>query len=63
MKRRHFSETDLRAMLDDAREYVPDPAPSRWKVRTALHAKRWEIIVEPDFGSQILVVVTAYEVE
>ena len=63
MRHRRFSEVDLRAMLADARACLPDAAPNRWLVKTVLHDRPWEVIVEPDFELQILVVITAYMVK
>ena len=63
MPLRHFNEADLRAMLEDAEEIVPDVAPDRWLVRSRLGKDPWEIVVEPDPIWRQLVVVTAYPIE
>jgi hypothetical protein len=42
--------------------YGPDIVPGRFVVYTRHAARRWEVIVEPDEGLQLLVVVTAYPV-
>jgi hypothetical protein len=62
MRERGFSETDLRAMMDDAIGCAPDEVPGRWAVRTRLHSQEWQVIVEPDREDELLVVVTAFEV-
>lgn len=57
---RRFSETDLRQMLEAARAIEPDREPGRWAVRTRHAGRDWEVIVEPVFTDQKLLVVTAY---
>ena len=59
---RRFSETDLRAMLQEARTCNPDIEPGRWAVEAQHDGELWEIIVEPDEALQLLVVITAYPV-
>lgn len=39
-----------------------DVLEGRWVIETRHRGKAWEIIVEPDFERQLLVVVTAYPV-
>ena len=56
---RQFSEVDLRAMLADAREIEPEPD-GRFRIVTQRDARIWEVIVEPDFTDQVLLVITAY---
>lgn len=63
MKDRHFTEIDLREMLDEARGLVRDFVPGRWIVDTRLDEERWEVIVEPDAARRRLVAITAYRVE
>ena len=58
---RNFSETDLRAMLEDATGYHQDHEPGRFVIETRLGGKSWHIIVEPQIEDEILVVVTAYK--
>ena len=60
---RGFSETDLRQMLADARDLVPDDEPGRAAVLTEREGDRWQVIVEPNPITERLVVVTAYPVE
>lgn len=60
MEDRGFSETDLRAMLQDASAIRPDIAPGRWVVETRFAGSEWEVIVEPDKDERLLVAVTAY---
>ena len=57
-----ISETDLRRMLEKASGYSDDVVPLRFIVNTRHAAERWEVIVEPDEGLELLVVVTAYPV-
>jgi hypothetical protein len=60
MVERQFNEADLRLMLEDATGITPDFEQGRWLVSTVWGGKPWEVIVEPDFGTKVLVVVTAY---
>ena len=60
---RRFSETDLRQMLERAKTYRRDVVKGRWVVVTRLRRERWEVIVEPDPGAELLVVITAYPTE
>ena len=63
MEDRRFSEVDLRSMLSRATSYHRDVVDGRWVV-VAPHGKRtWEVIVEPDPGAKVLVIVTAYPIE
>ena len=63
MADRAFSEIELRRMLSDASRLRPDIVPDRWIVETRHRRARWEVIVEPDPGAQLLVVITAYPIE
>jgi hypothetical protein len=56
---RCFNETDLR-MMDGAKECVPNHEPGRWAITTQHDAHIWEIIVEPEFQDQVLIVMLAY---
>ena len=60
MADRRFSEIDLRAMLERASAYRSDVTPGRWVIETRLRRRRWQVIVEPDTASEMLVVITAY---
>jgi hypothetical protein len=60
MSDRDFTEIDLRTMLDRAKYCVPDTDEGRWVIITSHRKRAWEIIVEPDFASEVLVVITAY---
>lgn len=57
---RGFSETDLRVMLEGAMSYRPDVEPGRWVIEANHDGRAWEVVVEPDELSALLVVVTAY---
>ncbi len=59
---RGFTEVDLRRMLEHATRYRRDMVEGRWLIVTRHRRKRWEVIVEPDFEAQLLVVITAYPV-
>ena len=62
MDDRRFTEIDLRRMLERAFGYREDVVDGRWVIETKHRGKAWEVIVEPDFERQLLVVVTAYQV-
>ena len=62
MEDRGFNEVDLRAMLERANSYYRDFVEGRWVIEARLRRQSWEIIVEPDIESELLVVVTAYPV-
>lgn len=59
---RRFTEIDLRRMLGRARGYRRDIVEGRWVVGTRHRRQNWEVIVEPDFDAEVLVVITAYPV-
>jgi hypothetical protein len=59
---RRFTELDLRRMLERASGYRVDVVEGRWVIETRHRRKAWEVIVEPDWERQLLVVVTAYPV-
>jgi hypothetical protein len=60
---RRFNETELREMLQDARNYREDQQPGRWVVTTTHNQREWEVVVEPDIAAKVLVVVSAFCVE
>ena len=60
---RCFTEIDLRAMLEEAEGYRPDVFEDRWVIEVTRPRRRWEVIVEPDTESELLVVITAYPVD
>ena len=60
---RDFSEVDLRIMIASASSLREDQEPGRWVVETSRGVRLWEIIVEPDDSTKLLVVITAYPVE
>lgn len=63
MRDRAFSETDLRSMLAVATGYRASDVTSRWVAVTDFAGEPWEVVVEPDFSTERLVVVTAYPVQ
>ena len=62
MEDRDFTEIDLREMLERARGWRRDVVEGRWVIETKHRQRAWEVIVEPDNGLKLLVVVTAYPV-
>jgi hypothetical protein len=59
---RSFNETDLRDMLEHAKSYRPDVEPGRWIIVTSHRSQPWEVIVEPDPITRVLIVITAYNI-
>lgn len=62
MEQRDFTEIALREMLSRAEGYRPDEYYGRFVVEIRYHQVDWEVIVEPDFEEQLLVIVTAYPI-
>jgi hypothetical protein len=62
MDDRRFTELDLRRMLERASGYHEDVVAGRWVIEAKHRGKPWEVVVEPDYDQQELVVVTAYPV-
>ncbi len=62
MEQRDFTEIALREMLSRAGGYRPDEFYGRFVVESRFHQTDWEVIVEPDFEEQLLVIVTAYPI-
>ncbi len=62
MEDRQFNEVDLRTMLSRASSHQRDMIEGRWVIDTRHERHPWEVIVEPDSDSELLVVVTAYPV-
>ncbi len=59
---RDFTEVDLRRMLQHATRLRMDVVDGRWIVETWRDRHPWEIIVEPDEETRLLIVITAYPV-
>jgi len=57
---RSFTEVDLRAMLEGATGYREDHLVGRWVIETRHGGRDWEVIVEPEEETELLIVVTAY---
>ncbi len=60
---RGFTEVDLRRMLEHSQRLRRDIVPGRWVAASRHRRRRWEVIVEPDFERELLVVITAYPME
>lgn len=63
MADRRFNEVDLRSMLDSTSALRRSGFDGRWIVATVLEGRPWEVVVEPDFETETLVVITAYPVD
>lgn len=59
MQERGFHEAGLRAMLEDATG-LGEQTHGTFVVETRHEGRSWEVIVSPDHGKQLLVIVTAY---
>lgn len=59
---RQFNESDLRKMLLHAKSYRRDIVEERWIIATHHLHHPWEVIVEPDAASNLVVVITAYRI-
>ena len=62
MEQRGVTEVDVRAMLERATGYEPSVVEGRFMIHVVHKGRPWVVIVEPDVGSKLLVVVTPYEV-
>lgn len=60
---RGFNELEVRRMLSVATGLRADIVPGRWIVTTRHRRAAWEVIVEPDADTQLVVVITAYPAE
>ena len=63
MVQRDFSEIELRTMLHGAHNFENDAVFGRFKIKSKLKGKSWEIIVEPDSIEKLLVIITGYQIE
>lgn len=63
MEERGFTEVELRAMLQRAMGHRPNHVEGRHVIETTHDARASEVIVEPDAGDRLLVVITAYKAE
>ena len=63
MTDRQFTEVDLRRMLEHAKGHRADVEEGRWVIEAQHKRAAWDVIVEPDMKTRLLVVVTAYPVE
>ena len=63
MEDRAFNEVDVRRMLEHASGHHPDIIEGRFVIEARHAGQSWAVVVEPDEGRQLLVVVTAYPVD
>jgi hypothetical protein len=63
MEDRDFTEVDLRDMLERSSAFRPDSVEGRWVVETRFRQNPWEVVIEPDFVDELLVVITAYRLD
>lgn len=50
-------------MLNRATSYHRDVVAGRFVLVARHRRRRWEVVVEPDRGARVMVVVTAYPIE
>jgi hypothetical protein len=62
MEQRGVTEVEVRAMLEKATEFEPNVVEGRFMIHVRHLQHPWIVIVEPDAGANLLVVVTVYEV-
>ena len=62
LRKRKFTEIELRRMMEHALGYRRDHIEGRWVIETRYRRQRWAVIVEPIPEREQLEVVTAYEV-
>lgn len=63
MEDRGFNEVDLRTMLEIPVAILPQIPGARWQVYSRFRGQFWKIVVEPDPGARIVLVITAYPLE
>jgi hypothetical protein len=63
MEDRRFTEVDLRRMMEQAMGFRRARRKGRWIIETKHQDKKWEIVVQPNTDTELLSVVTAYEVK
>ncbi len=62
MAKRHFTEIELRHIMENATHFRRDHIEGRWVVETRFRRLQWEVVVEPIPEEETLEVITAYEV-
>ena len=62
MEQRGVTEVEVRAMLERATGFEPSVVEGRFMILTRRAQRPWIVIVEPDAGVNLLVVVTVHEV-
>jgi hypothetical protein len=55
MRRRRFTEIDLRDMMERATEVKPSHEIGRWLLVTEFEGEEWRVVVEPDLELKVLV--------
>ena len=63
MAQRMCPEWMLRSMLQSPSGVQSDAAPGRFLIEALNHGRLWHIIVEPDYGERVMIVVTLYPVD
>jgi hypothetical protein len=63
MHDRDFSEIDLRMMLERALALERAKEPGRWQVLARHGGVLWGIVVEPEYDTRLLAVITAFPLD
>lgn len=62
MGKRHFTEVELREMMERADRLGRGRRPRRWVIETTHDGQKWHVVVEPIAETRTLEAVTAYPV-
>lgn len=57
---RGFTELELLGMLERATGLHPGVTPGRWVIVTRFGGIPWNVVVEPDLETELLVLITAF---
>jgi hypothetical protein len=63
MEDRPFTEVDLRRMMEYATGFRPARRKGRWIIETKHQDLKWEVVVQPNDYTELLGVITAYQVK
>jgi hypothetical protein len=61
LEERDLTELEVRAMLQRANGYRPDPIDGRFQIDARYRRRPWIVAVEPNAMWKMLVIVTVYE--
>jgi hypothetical protein len=61
LEQRDLTELEVRAMLERANKYRPDPIDWRFQIPARHRRQPWIVVVEPNEMLKKLVIITVYE--